>query len=268
MKEAAAHEQFIRSFFHEYDCPILSDEDGRLVIQLTDKMDEALMNRPFYWHYIKKMGRQGDPMSLTLITNPDLSEEKGEYIHSGSPRLRQLYRFLQDNCRFTKLYEAVTITDQQSPLVPWLVTNLRISYFGKQKKDELLSIGLNLIHGTLVPSFMERIENHPLETTISDFTFPMTPLIRIPSGYQRIVSYVHNHIESQDRTWASQAMEALHEEKQLLSAFFKEDNEEDRKLLEQELEALKGRFTPKVTVDVINGGLFYFSQATTNQIII
>ncbi|WP_028783194.1 YqhG family protein [Thalassobacillus devorans] len=267
MKEAAAHEQFIRSFFYEYECPIVSDENGRLVVQLTDKMDEALMNRPFYWHYIKKMGRQGDPMSLTLITNPELTEEKGEYIHSGSPRLRQLYRYLLENCRYTKLYEAVQRFNQQSPLVPWLIVNIRVSYYGKQKKDEILSIGLNLIHGTMVSPIMEKLEKYQLETTISDYTFPMTPLIRIPSGYQRILSFIHDHIESTDRTWANKALETLEEEEQLLHAFFQKDDDEEREFMEKELEGLKGRFTPRVTVDVLNGGLFYLTQETTNELI-
>ncbi|SEB12561.1 protein YqhG of unknown function [Thalassobacillus cyri] len=267
MKEAAAHEQFVRSFFNEYECPIVSDENGRLVIQLTDKMDEALMNRPFYWHYMKKMGRQGDPMSLTLITNPNLTEEKGEYIHSGSPRLRQLYRYLLEHCRFTKLYEVVNASGQQSSLVPWLITNIRVSYYGKQKKDELLSIGLNLIHGTMVSSIMERLENYQLETTISDYTFPMTPLIRIPSGYQRILRFIQEHIENTDQTWAVQALETLEEEKQLIHAFFQEDDDEERELMEKEVEGLMGRFTPKVTIDVLNGGLFYLTQETTKEVI-
>ena len=45
------------------------------------------MNRPFYWHYLEKTGGVPNPMSLTLITDPDTAPEhiKGETIHFGSP---------------------------------------------------------------------------------------------------------------------------------------------------------------------------------------
>ncbi len=33
------------------------------------------MNRPFYWHYLEKTGGIPNPMSLTLITDPETAPE-------------------------------------------------------------------------------------------------------------------------------------------------------------------------------------------------
>jgi len=268
MSEAVQHYQFIKTFFQEYGCPIVEDNNGRLVIQLTDEMDEALMNRPFYWHYIKKMGRQGDPMSLTLITNPALREEKGEYIHSGAPRLRQFYQYLLENNKYTKLYETVDHSPVHAPMIPWLVVNVKVHYFGKQKKDETHSVGLNLIHGTMLSPAMEKIESIKFEPTISDYTFPMTPLIKVASGYRRILRFIEDHIEAQDKTWVQETLLAREKERKLIEAFFTDkDNEAERRQLEKEMDDLMGRFTPRVTIEVINGGMFYLTQETANTMI-
>ena len=89
--------QFLQDYFVSHRCKILENNDGILKIQLTEEMDQALMNRPFYWHYIKKIGQQGEPMDLTLITNPNKKDVKGEWIHFGSPRLQQIITLLRTN---------------------------------------------------------------------------------------------------------------------------------------------------------------------------
>lgn len=83
-------DHFLHDYFSAHHCTISSDNDGVLRVKLTEEMDRALMNRPFYWHYIKKMGHPGDPMTLTLITNHSKRDNKGEWIHFGSPRLQQI----------------------------------------------------------------------------------------------------------------------------------------------------------------------------------
>src|SRR5690625_6464776 len=72
---------FLKTYFSAHHCELLHAEDGVLTIQLTEEMDRALMNRPFYWHYVKSTGNTGTPMQLTLITNPDKRDVKGEWIH-------------------------------------------------------------------------------------------------------------------------------------------------------------------------------------------
>ncbi|MFD1018727.1 YqhG family protein [Thalassobacillus hwangdonensis] len=266
MKNAAEHHQFILDFFDEYQCPIIENNNGKVVVQLTDRMDEAIMNRPFYWHYIKKMGRAGDPWSLTLITNPDLTEDKGEYIHSGAPRLRQLYQHLFDTCRFTKQYELLHVNNTQVALVPWLVINVRVSYSGNRRKSEVHSYGLNLVHGTLLEQMMDSLHGVELATSISDFTYPLSPLIKTPSGYNRIIQYIEDHVQSKDHGWAEETNKKRDHEMNLIEAFFQDTEDEERhQLMKKEKEDLLARLTPTITIETINGGLIYLSPSTSQQ---
>lgn len=101
---------FLQDYFIANQCELIFNEDGVLTVQLTEEMDRALMNRPFYWHYVKNTGYAGEPMKLTLITNPDKREEKGEWIHFGSPRLQQILNQLKQNEKVTKLFQKVETT--------------------------------------------------------------------------------------------------------------------------------------------------------------
>ena len=81
---------FLHDFFQMHDCDILESNDGLLSVQLTRELDEALMNRPFYWHYMDKMNQAGEPYSLHLDVNEKQQGENREWIHFGSPRLQQI----------------------------------------------------------------------------------------------------------------------------------------------------------------------------------
>ncbi|MFU0791485.1 YqhG family protein [Virgibacillus proomii] len=248
--------KFLISFFQANNCKILHNNDGIITIQLTEKMDKVLMNRPFYWHYIKKMGYPGDPMQLTLITNPHKRDEKGEWIHFGSPRLQQIIRYLQENEKYTKLFQQITPI-VHTPLYPWLVTNIKISYKGKYKRDELFSIGLNLINGTMKSDMMQTLAQLPLNTTISDFCYTLSPMIKLKSGYKRIETVLDQYVENQDHGWAVDSLQALEEEAKLLEHFYKTDTEDEQ--MERELEEITKRYQPQITYQVVNGGLFYLT---------
>src|SRR5690625_829856 len=106
-------------------------------------------------------------MQLALITNPDKRDVKGEWIHFGSPRLQQIIAHLKKNEQFTKLFQKVNTT-KNTALYPWLVTNIKISYEGRQKKDEAFSIGLNLVKGAMKANMMDTLKNGQLNMAISD----------------------------------------------------------------------------------------------------
>lgn len=248
---------FLKSFFTAHHCSLLLDQDGVLTIQLTEEMDRALMNRPFYWHYMKKMGHSGEPMQLTLITNPNKRDDEGEWIHFGSPRLQQIIGYLQQQEKYTKLFQIVNPT-VNTALYPWLVTNIKVSYRGKYKRDELFSIGLNLINGTMKSDMMKILDSIPLHTTISDFCYTLSPLVKLKSGYRRIEAVVDQYIENQNHEWASEALEELQTEIELLKYFYTSDN--DNEQMEKEIKEINERYQPRITYQVINGGLFYLTS--------
>ena len=48
---------------------------------------------------------------------------------------------------------------QQTPLLPWLCMNVKISYQCDRKRDIFKSIGLQLINGQMVEDFHDRLQN-------------------------------------------------------------------------------------------------------------
>lgn len=273
MEQQALH-NFLKSYFIANECQITEEHKGKLTVQLTEQLDEALMNRPFYWHYRRKLGQPGQAMKVNFITHPDYKEEQGEWIHFGSPRLHQVFDHLITQGKLTRLYEKVDINQQQTPLIPWFMLNVKVSYVGDKKRDEIHSIGLQLLNGTMISTFMENIGQINFSSSISDFCFTVTPIIRLTSAVKRVENYLDHLIQSVNTDWAKQAEKKYSEEKELLTEFFNKPTKKDNELteddlnalhvrFEQELSGLYERFKPKIKVEVINGGLFYLTKKSS-----
>ncbi|MBB5173100.1 YqhG family protein [Texcoconibacillus texcoconensis] len=257
--------QFLKTFFTSNDCTILSDQEGVLGVQLTVDMDKVLMNRPFYWHYLEKIGGIPNPMQLWLKTDPesDCQEPKAESIHFGSPRLQQIFRACREQGRFANMYEKCQPQAAAIPLHPWLVVNLKAAYRSHVHKDERYSIGLNLANGEMIDNFHQLLRKRPLSGTIADYCFTVSPIIKPESGFERIRHWVEENIKSKDHSWADEAYQLWKQHLDLLHTFYEKDqNDLDNERYEKEKQALKEQFEPRIQVDVINGGLFYLKPGS------
>lgn len=250
-------DNFLESYFKAHECEIIDRSDGVLSVQLTEQMDRTLMNRPFYWHYIKSIGQKGEPMQLTLITNPNKKDEPGEWIHFGSPRLQQIMNDLKEKQHNVKLFEVVNVMDRTA-MYPWLVVNIKVSYEGQHNKDELFSIGLQLVTGRMETNVMESLLSIQLDKSISDFCYPISPLIRLPSAFKRIESVIDTYVESKQHEWATRSLQTLEEEIKLVEHFYDDENEMTQ--LEKEIDDLTNRYTPVIKYKIINGGVIYLRK--------
>lgn len=253
---------FLERYFTANDSPILENKEGFLQVQLSVELDKALMNRPFYWHYLEKTGGVAQPMKMSCITDQSkvAADTNGEIIHFGSPRLHQIFQSTKELGGYIRLYENVQQTGQASfPLHPWFCINVKISFQCDRKKDVIVSLGLNLIHGQIVPNFFDKVVEKDLTPKIPDFCFTLTPLIKPQSGMLRLERVIRQFIEEQDQTWAEEAKKRWEEDLQLLNRFY-EDTEELPESYEIEKEALKSQYEPRIIVNIINGGMFYLHQ--------
>ncbi|MCD5323544.1 MULTISPECIES: YqhG family protein [Pontibacillus] len=280
MEQQALH-NFLHRYFTANECSIIEDHDGVMKVQLTEEQDEVLMNRPFYWNYVKRVNGKGIPMQVTFITNPNRREDKGEWVHFGSPRIHQMFKMLRNKGQLTRQYEQVE-TIQQTSLTPWLILNASIHFKGTQKRQEIVSLGLQLINGTIIPEFMDRLDSVTLSPTIPDYCFTLSPIIKLPSALKRIEAYIHGNVMKQDLSFGEEALRLLQEEQQLLDHFYKNDLYEDegeeekesaqkkaetRERLAREQDALQQRYEPTVKVDVINAGILYMTHSTSASMI-
>ncbi|WP_227938521.1 YqhG family protein [Alkalihalobacillus deserti] len=261
MQQPQVHD-FLERYFKANDSPIIENTSSYLQIQLSIELDKLLMNRPFYWHYLEKTGGEPRPMQVTFITDqthvPD--DIRGEQIHFGSPRLRQLFESTRELGGFIRLFERIEASGNKSiSLQPWLCLNAKVSFQCDRKKDVLLSLGLNLIHGQIVPQFYDRIREKDLTPNIPDYCFKLSPLITVKSGLIRLQKMVQTYAENEDDTWAEEAVERWDADLKLLEAFY-EDQEEKPESYHVEKQALKEQYEPNIHVSVVNGGMFYLQQ--------
>ncbi len=262
MQQQEIH-QFFERYFQANDCAIIQNEPGYLTVQLTAELDKELMNRPFYWHYLEKTGGIPNPMRLTLITNPQKAPKdlKGESIHFGSPRLHQVFTSTKNLAGYIRLYEkGEQAAHKHTPLKPWLGINVRISYQCDRKRDVFKSIGLQLINGRMVEDFHENLLKLALTRKIPDYSFTISPLIMPKSGMMRIERFLKDEIKKEDHTWAEEAKKRWEKDLTLLEHFY-EDIEEKGEIYETEKAALKEQYEPKISISVINGGLFYLTDS-------
>lgn len=260
--------RFLERYFLANECDILENAAGYLSVQLTNDLDKELMNRPFYWHYLEKTGGVPNPMKLTLITDQSRvsNDLKGEVIHFGSPRLHQIFQSTNRLASYIRLYENVKpnmIQGGNLPLHPWLGMNLKITYQCDQTRDVILSIGLNLINGMIIDHFQDKLETLSLTPKIPDMCFTLSPIIKPKSGIARIKQTIQGIIDNDDHAWADAARERWNKDLMLLNHFY-EDMEEKPESYEVEKQALQDQYEPKVKVSIINGGLFYITQASIN----
>ncbi|WP_088104701.1 YqhG family protein [Halalkalibacter urbisdiaboli] len=253
---------FLERYFEANDSPVIESTPSHLTVQLSIELDKRLMNRPFYWHYLEKTGGTPQPAQLTFITNQENAPEdiKGELIHFGAPRLHQLFESTRELGGFIRLYEQVNALGNKSiPLQPWLCLNAKVSFQCDRKKEVLLSLGLNLIHGQIVPNFYDHIKDKSLTPKIPDFCFNLSPLITPKSGILRLQKMVQTYAENEDPTWANEAIKRWEADLTLLEAFY-EEYEEKPESYELEKEALKEQYEPRIHVEIVNGGMFYLQQ--------
>lgn len=258
MEQAAIHEYLV-NYFKAGGCDLLENRPGLLKIKLTVELDKLLMNRPFYWHYIEKIG--GNPETQVLTLKTAQSQEDGEFIHFGSPRLHQIFASSKELARYIRLYETSSFNGQShTPLYPWLGVNVKVSFQSDLKKDYLLSLGLNLLNGMMVKSFQEGLEKLNLTPKIPDYCYTMTPLIKASNGLRRLEAAIEQMMAGEDHSWAAEANERLDSDLELLDRFYEElDTDEFGEAYEKEKCALKDQYEPRITATIINGGLFYLT---------
>ncbi|WHY76053.1 YqhG family protein [Neobacillus sp. WH10] len=260
MQQQEIH-NFLLDYFKANECPIIEDKPGFLTVQLTIELDKELMNRPFYWHYLEKTGGIPNPMRLTFITNKEKAPDqiKGEIIHFGSPRLHQIFESTKNLASYIRLYENHHLQGNQTPLMPWLCMNVKISYQCDRKRDVFKSIGLQLINGQMVEDFHDRLQKISLTPKIPDYSFTISPLVRPKSGMSRIETYLKSVISEDDHSWANDARKRWNQDLRLLDHFY-EDVEDENESYETEKKALQEQYEPKINISLINGGLFYLTE--------
>lgn len=244
---------YLESFFGETDCQIIDNQPHYMTVQLTIDIDKKIMNRPFYWKYVESTNAEPNPSQITLITDGRNVETRGEIIHFGSPRLTQIFKTNKILGAFVQMYENV---EKRENLIPWLGINYKVSYQCDRTKETLYSFGMNLLTGTIIEDFQERLNQVELVTEAKLGVFCLPWIIKPIRAMERLETNIEQLIQQDDHSWAEEAKEKWKKELQILDYFY-EDEEEKPERYEIEKQAIEERYTPHIKMEIINGGLFY-----------
>lgn len=250
---------YLRNFFKETNCEVVSDEGHLLSVQLTIDIDKKIMNRPFYWQYIEATNSEPNPARLTLITDRTKIENQfmGEIIHFGSGRLNQIFKATKELGSFVKMYQQVQGAVGNRPmLTPFFCVNYKVSYYCDQTKERLYSLGVNLMNGEIGDNFHEYISQFDINYQMPENTFCLQYIIKPTRALERLDVMIQNIIQKDDHSWAEEAKKRWEKEQQVLDYFY-EGVEEKPECYEIEKQGLEERFNPRIKVEIINGGLFY-----------
>lgn len=250
---------YLHKFFNENNCQIVKNHDHYMTVQLTIEMDKKIMNRPYYWKYLENTNGVPNPAQLTFITDQNKLVEniKGEVVHFGSPRLNQLFRATKDLGAFVHMYEQVGDHAQtKTILTPWLGVNYKVSYYSDQTKEMLYSLGINLITGHLVDGFQERLSNLDLDSNMSKDAFDLTFIIKPLRALERLDMAIEQNINADNHSWAEDAKKRWQKDREVLEHFY-EGVEDKPECYEMEKRALNEQYESRITIEIINGGLFY-----------
>lgn len=253
---------FLRQLFQESNCQVIDGNKHYMTVQLTVDMDKRIMNRPYYWQYIESVNGAACPAQLTLITDGNKlnGDIKGEIMHFGSPRLRQLFQVTNELGSFVRVFEKVSEKfEEKTILTPWLCVNYKVSYISDQTKEMLYSLGLNLMTGYIVDEFQESIQVLDFECKASTNTFNLPFNIPPVRGLGRLDLAIERVVQHEDHQWAVEAKNRLERDQEVLEHFY---HGVDNKPVsyETEKQAMEEQFEPSIQIDVVNGGLFYLNS--------
>jgi hypothetical protein len=269
-------QQAVRSFTERYlhltGCHIIESAPSHLVTQLTIEADKDLLNRPFYWMYVEKMGLPPQPQRLCLVFDPETFPEdmRGEYLFYGTPRFSQILKSAQKHGRFVRLYQvpAGQKPGRAMPYIPWVGVNFKISYICDRKRDEIRGLGINLATGEIREDFDRVIKNLEWTPKIPPSRHLAPPRLTVSQAVGKLEARLQDQLERGDLAWADEALERLGEELELLNAYYPNTEnlsesrreERDRRRAETVVQ-----YHPRIEVSVINAGLFYMEKEKTAE---
>jgi len=192
-----------------------------------------------------------------------------EHIHFGSSRLKQLFDSTETNGSFVCLYQEPQSRSlhpyESRPYTVWLGINYIVEFSCDLKREEIHSLGISLVTGHCQEQFYDRLSTLRLSPRIPSNVHIAKNGITYAKALSIAEGYLERKLKSYSYEWAEQAHARLQEELERLESFYKpmiaqatdEQKPEIEQLREKREEEIRWQYEPRVTVSVINSGIFH-----------
>ena len=172
-------------------------------------------------------------------------------MYEDHPIIRKIMNHFQSSNPFYYGFEKVNTT-KRTLLHPYLLLNIKIRYVGITTKEEIISVGLNLINGKIMNNMMELLDNISFHPTISPYCYMISPIIYLESGIKRIEKFCYHYLEQQTYDWAISANHTMRAEMNLVNKII-----QDKRLRRKQQENIQARLQPTIICELINGGMLH-----------
>lgn len=196
-----------------------------------------------------------------------------EHLHFGSGRLEQLFQSTQLNGSYVNMYEEANTRGlhpySSRPYTVWLGINYAVEFRSDRKREEIHSLGISLVTGHCVENFQKQLEQKRLSPRIPSNVHIAKNGISFSKAMSVGEQVIEKKLKSYNYDWAEEAQSRLQEELERLASYYNpmlrqsetEGNEEQqeqlKQLIEKRKEEIRWQYEPRVTVSVINCGLFH-----------
>lgn len=263
-------QNYVTRYLDAMQCETIDSSPGHIQVKLSEKADRDLVNRPFYWSYVEKLGIEPQPVTLSFVFDPEQLPPgaRGEHICPGSTRLQQIFHSACKHGRFVRLYEDSPLNlinpRGSRPYIPWLGINYKIEWICDQLRSEIHSLGIQLLDGTIHDNFFAKISSRAWTPRLPSHRFLTKPQLTIDEAVTELEFYVQGYLDQVDDTWARNAERRMQDELERLEQYYRDrpsriNEAEYQAEYERRMRETKWQYQPRVQVTIVNAGLFYMA---------
>ncbi|HHT47886.1 MAG TPA: hypothetical protein GXZ98_01145 [Firmicutes bacterium] len=220
-----------------------------------------------------------EKQTLNLVFTPEASANYpgAELVIPGSYRLNWFIDGLQERGNYTlqhfkftgaaaksekalaalrpELKKALPLSSPAEEARPFLLVNYTLSFQTDELQEELVSLGLDMVSGTITPDFFrclgeaEALPGAP-ETGVA------TPSYTLEAAFALLHQYLEELVQARDPRWVNEARVRYEEELTCLYQYYQEDQRDFGDFHSRALD-LYDKFRPRVLVRPVNVGLLY-----------
>ncbi|RUS43933.1 YqhG family protein [Cohnella sp. AR92] len=191
-------------------------------------------------------------------------------VYFGSRRLAQLFDSIKQAGRCVTLFAEPTRGPgnplSSQPYTAWLGANFKVGYECDMKREELYGVGISLATGVIEERFLARLRETRLTPRLPSNVHLLRNGLSLRKAMSQLESALERKIKQSDFRWAEEAEERRLDELERVDQYYKpmiersatnEQREAITARYEQRAHEIDWQYRPRVTLSVINCGIFH-----------
>ncbi|WP_080837923.1 YqhG family protein [Cohnella massiliensis] len=193
-----------------------------------------------------------------------------EDVYFGSRRLDQFFESVQKAGRCVTMFEEPSKRAAVGPLgsVPytaWLGANFKVGFECDMKREELFGWGISLATGVIDETFLDRLSEKRMTPRLPANVHLLPNGLSLRKAMSQLEHALERKLKTYDFAWAVEAEERRVDELDRLESYYRpmieraegEQKEALQARLKQRAEEIDWQYRPRVSMSVINCGIFH-----------